>query len=109
MSNPGIKKKIKNVQMGYVDGTGFHPIRASVDYDEGRLSMPKVLNERKETALHRRVRDVEFAKRKWMDSKNAKTKANWGAKYRMLKQRTVEALRREGYKRTPSWASVLMN
>lgn len=34
--------KVKNVEQGYVDSRGvFHPIRASSDYDEGRVYKPK--------------------------------------------------------------------
>lgn len=32
-ANPGVRK---NVEMGFYDGTGFHPIRASSDYQESR-------------------------------------------------------------------------
>ena len=33
--NPG---KLQNIAQGYYDSTGFHPIRASADYDSDRLS-----------------------------------------------------------------------
>jgi hypothetical protein len=32
------KAKRRNVQQGFWDGTGFHPIRASSDYDSDRLT-----------------------------------------------------------------------
>ena len=45
--------RIKNIQQGYVDATGFHPIRASTDYDEGRVSQyrPKAKPKAKKKAV----------------------------------------------------------
>ncbi len=31
-----VKRYLKNVEMGFVDATGFHPIRGSKDYNAGR-------------------------------------------------------------------------
>jgi hypothetical protein len=33
-----IKKHMKNIEQGFYAGGIFHPIRASVDYESGRLS-----------------------------------------------------------------------
>jgi hypothetical protein len=32
-----IRKRLKNVEMGFYDAHGFHPIRASRDYDPDRV------------------------------------------------------------------------
>lgn len=42
--------KRRNVAAGYVDGTGFHPIRSSADYDAGRLSTNRTAKGRKKKA-----------------------------------------------------------
>jgi hypothetical protein len=39
--------RVKNVAAGYVDATGFHPIRSSSDYDPSRLSDEKVASREK--------------------------------------------------------------
>lgn len=65
--NPG---KIRNVAQGYYDATGFHPIRASADYDPDRLS------DDSEGSYRRRKKATKKSSRKKATTKKAKKKVS---------------------------------
>lgn len=109
MSNPGTKNKIKNIQMGYLSGTGFHPIRASFDYDEYRLDSPKVANEREQTKFHRIVRQGEQAKIKMQSAKTEATRRKYEKSWNRYKKGLAAAARKAGYSTTPKWARDLLS
>lgn len=52
-----VRKARKNVEMGFWDARGFHPIRASKDYSAGRASegyRPRTKRGRREAARYRK-------------------------------------------------------
>ena len=73
-------KRRKNVQMGFWDGTGFHPIRASSDYDSGyeiRAARSRAWSasqkpKRKKSKAKRRKNPGQTVVRGWLKAKAVK-------------------------------------
>lgn len=108
MSNPGVKGRIKNVQMGITDRVykgSFQPIRASWDYDPDRLEEPEDGRQAKSTTINRAVQQINYAQVKIESSTRKSTIDKWKKIKAELKGELKNVLAREGYKGRPKWVS----
>jgi len=87
---PAKRRRIRrNVQQGFWDATGFHPIRASADYDSGRLF------DDTEEGSYRRKKKKSKAKGK--RRKNASTRSGLAADPRgWMSAKAVRIVKRGG-------------
>ncbi len=70
------RRKVKNVQQGFFDQNGFHPIRASRDYDSDRLfdseNEPRRAKKKKPAAKKKRKnpsQPASYIPSKWTTAK----------------------------------------
>ena len=82
------KRRVRrNVQMGFYDATGFHPIRASRDYDSGLFD---------EEGSYRKKKRAKGKKKTGRRKKNASTSRGLPADPAWMKRSDLVAVRRGG-------------
>ena len=87
------KRRRRNVQMGYYDATGFHPIRASADYDSSRLFDDEEGSYRKKKPKAKRRRKNATTRsgavadpRQWMSAKAVRVVKRGGRAFLQIKK-----------------------
>lgn len=93
--------RVKNIQQGFVDATGFHPIRSSSDYDSGRTGETKKRKTKAKATTKRRKVKATTKRRKVTSSRPAvkrakKTKYQTSAYKRRVKRAPVRRKRNPG-------------
>lgn len=86
--------RVKNIQQGFVDATGFHPIRSSSDYDTKRSG--EVKKKRKAATKKRKAKSTTATKRRKATSRPATKRA------KKTKYQTAAYKRRVSVKRAPA-------
>lgn len=79
--------RVKNIQQGFVDATGFHPIRSSADYDDERTGdnyepRPRKRATKKRKPATKKRATKKAAKRKVTAKRKPARKANPALKKR---------------------------